>query len=182
MADPSTVAVSLDYPNDTLIRPNLLFDATASSNTTITTATFAAAADEAQYSTTTALSNLAESLSSALSFAVLRNGTWGNDSDTYNPVLSTVASGVWMDPCEMGNPQFNCSVLEFLEYNQGPQMMPFLKAFMVSRKSVAKSGLQQSLTLCCKPFPDRYFPMIKLNSLFRWGGGVPVHNQWQYQW
>lgn len=40
------------------------------------------------------------------------------------------------DPCHPENPVFNCSVSDFLEYYQGPQMISLFKAIMVSRSDL----------------------------------------------
>lgn len=70
---------------------------------------------------------LYESLSSMVTTALSIGNFSGNDSD----ISPGPMAGDW-EPCDTMNPLFNCSVLEFLEYYQGPQMMPFLKAIMVS--------------------------------------------------
>lgn len=108
MADPSLVSMDYRLVNDTTIRPNLLLDPTTSAYIT----------ESSEFpSTTTRL--LLESLYSTLSARnSYENGT-------------NATSTTW-DSCDTENPFFNCSVLEFLEYYQGPQMMPFLKAIMVS--------------------------------------------------
>lgn len=90
-----------------------------------------ASAEGAQISTTSLLVDyLSSTLAAQLFDTNDTDNARGNCSD-----LSGVASGalgmVW-DACDAQNPQFNCSVLEYLEYYQGPQTMPFPKAIMVS--------------------------------------------------
>ena len=58
-----------------------------------------------------------------------------SSANAENGLSSKAANTVW-DSCDTENPYFNCTVLEFLEYYQGPQMMPFFKAIMVSGRRV----------------------------------------------
>lgn len=89
----------------------------------------------AQFSTT---SLLVDYLSSTLATFLLldTNNTadngQANGSDLVGVHHSTeLPTKVW-EPCDAQNPMFNCSVLDFLEYYQGPQTMPYPKAIMVS--------------------------------------------------
>lgn len=122
MADPSLLPMDYRYtnPNYTSIWPNLFQDTTTVNPTTV--------ADDAVYSTTALY--LFESLSSLVTLTLLKpKMSSENGTDTQERGLTT-GIGDW-DPCDTENPKFNCSVLDFLEYYQGPQMMPFLKAIMV---------------------------------------------------
>lgn len=120
MADPSLVSSDYRYinPNDSAIRPNLWRDPFNETSM----------ADEADL-TATAARLLLESLSAFVIAATTTVSSW-NSSENGTELAATTAS-VW-DSCDTENPSFNCSVLEFLEYHQGPQMMPFFKAIMVS--------------------------------------------------
>lgn len=94
------------------------------------------------FSTMSLLLGSLSELASTMSFP----NSSGNDSD----LISTLST-VW-EPCDRENPMFNCTVLEFLEYYQGPQMMPFVKAIMVSHLSCLlslqlDSGRKQQRTM-----------------------------------
>lgn len=118
--------------NDTTIYQNLFPDYEVNTSAT-TDNQFSLDADEAHYSSTAGTIRLLESLSSLVVAAAAVTTTSSaieNGSDYGELSKSTT---IW-DPCDTENPLFNCSVLEFLEYYQGPQMMPFLKAIMVSNK------------------------------------------------
>ena len=94
--------------------------------------------DAAEFSTTAAFA-LLESVASTLVAAteLYARNLSDNASSAYaeNGLSSKAANTVW-DSCDTENPYFNCTVLEFLEYYQGPQMMPFFKAIMVSGRRV----------------------------------------------
>lgn len=128
MKDPSLV--SMDYRfNDTIFRPNSFPD-TIAMNTTEHTPN----ADGAELPTPPML-HLLESLST-LVLATTSTSTSAFYTANSSENGSTTSAIAW-DSCDVENPLFNCSVHEFLQYYQGPQMMPFLKAIMVSNSVFA---------------------------------------------
>lgn len=157
MADPSPVSMDsyrfMD-PNETTIQPNLWQDTTA-----------LATDDDGDGSAYSRHLRLLESLASA---AVATTAFLSGNSSENGTGLSTTSDIVW-DPCDTENPLFNCSVLEFLEYYQGPQMMPFLKAIMVSNLSLASSATEEEVE-------DGWMDGGQLSIITCWPGGDPIRS------
>lgn len=130
MRDPSVLSMAYRYNDTILFQPNLFQDTIAMSTATPN-------ADGAEL--TTPMLHLLESLPTLVFATPSSTSTSCSSTPFYTENSSengSTTSSITWDSCDVENPLFNCSVHEFLQYYQGPQMMPFLKAIMVSNSIV----------------------------------------------